>query len=414
MENFVPLLSVLVAIVSAFTGMLAWFTVSRRQVQSEKLSNNLTRDIDVAQSVFLGRLGGKAISLRGEGSIITFGTTGSGKTQTLAKAVSVYSGQVLAFDPRGGLGSALQRYGTKRLVWFGGSEGLFLNPFDLLDSNDAKFDFDCAHLADLVVPKLASSESDSSEYFIQAARSLVLEAIKEVAASPSNEDRTLYGLRVYVERGMRSLQAENNDVESIVQRLGEQMGERAASSVLVTALSSLGRFDETFGHSSNGALEAFLESGSGDVVLFSEPDGGYRSFYSTVMIGFILSKDSSTSFLEQRQRLVVLDDASFFLAHDFLEKWVALGRASESRIWTVYQSVSQLRSLSRTSSEAMIANAEVIQFLSVTDHDTIRLFNSLVDSDVAGRIALERGANIVTTSGRLLKLDKMDFNVLQR
>lgn len=406
MDNFVPLLSFLAALASALTGILAWFTVSRGQRKSRKLPNNVTTDKNVSLSVYLGSFGKEDVFFQGDGNIMTFGSSGSGKTQLIAKAISRYKGHVLAFDPTGELGNAIERFGEKNLIRFG-LDGVYLNPFDLLNSEGSRFERDCSQLADLIVPK---GTSEASEYFVESARSLLADAIKEVALIEAENARTLHGLRVYVERGMKSLQPTNTKVDSIFERLAHQMGNEAASSVLVTALASLRSFDSTFGASSEGALEKFEAAANTDVMLFSEPDGGYRPSYSTILFGFCLSKFASRGALDQTPKLVVLDEAGIFSAHDILEDWIVLGRASQTRIWAAYQSVAQVRSLNRKGSETMISNAEVLQFLSSSDRETLGLLSTFDNTRQVEAIVMRRGANVIATSGRAIILDEVSFS----
>lgn len=405
MDSFVPFLSVLAALASALTGILAWFTVSRRQSKSSELPSNVTTTKGLAQSIYLGSVDKVDVFFQGDGNIMTFGSTGSGKTQLIAKAISRYSGYVVAFDPTGELGNAIEQFGKKNLIRFG-LGGAYLNPFDLLNPEGPRFERDCSQLADLIVSK---GTSEAIEYYVESARSLLADAIKEVASNEPKDARTLHGVRMYVERGMKSLNPTNTEKDIIFKRLTHQMGNEAASSVLVAVLSSLRSFGRTFGVSSEGALEKFEAAGTTDVMLFSEPDGGYRPNYSTVMFGFCLSKFSSRDALDQTPKLVVLDEAGTFSAHDILEDWIVLGKSNQTRIWTAYQSVAQVRSLNRRGSETMISNAEMFQFLSSSDRETLGLLRSFDSTKQVEAIVMQRRANVIATSGKVIVLDEIDF-----
>lgn len=328
----------------------------------------------------------------GNGHIITFAPTGSGKgVSAVIPNLLDYDGSTICIDPKGENAAITARYRRETLKqevhlldpWEVAEQGCSaFNPFDWLDGNADNLTDDAMMLADTLVV------NDRPDHWQQEATALIAGVIMYIAAHEPDERRNLMRLNhllsLPADKFAELLNAMQNSHIPAVKRTGARFAGKApneASGVLSSAQSHLHFLEspniaKVLERSDFNLLDIKRKRMSLYLVLPADKLNSH-SRWLRLMISLILAALTRERGGANKPVLFLLDEFAALGQLKMVETAMGLMRGYGVKLWPILQDLSQLRASYPRSWESFVANAGVLQVFGTNDQGTAQYFSQL-------------------------------------
>lgn len=354
--------------------------------------------------------GKSLLRLAGEGHVLTFGPTGSGKSRSAAiPALLEHPGSVLAVDIKGELaavtGRARREAGCRveMLDPFGLASpySAAWNPLDLVDLTGFDWLDDANLIAEALITPHAHTSGDAM-YWLTEGRAWLAGVILHVCASEPGESRTLLRVRELLTLSGADLKAllasmmGSTACDGLVSRAASRLlgkSEREAAGVRSSATNATHWLDSPqlrrcLTRSSFDLLDLKRELMSVFVICPQERIDTNRGWIRLLCAQGLLAL-TKTRQPQPERVLYLMDELANLGRLEAVERAVTLARGYGGNLWMLVQDLPQLRSAYPTW-ESLVANS-TIQVLGATDHTTADYVSKLTGQTTVRAAGSSRG-----------------------
>lgn len=360
----------------------------------------------------IGRDDGELLRYPGDGHLITFAPTGSGKgIGSVLPNCLTYPGSLVVTDPKGENAAVCGR--TRRddlgqqVAWLdpwrvlqpvGGPVGTdCFNPLDFIDPEGEDANDDAWLIGEQLVPPTYNGSDEG--HWLDQARAFLSGLVLHIATKyePGDPKRSLPHVRDYVcvgDEAFNALLTEMADntaagggvarVATLFKRIMDR-SEKEFGSIMSTVARHTWFLDSprirTVMQSSTFNMDA-LRAGRLSLFLTVPPHRlDTYGAWQRINLACAIAATSRVVGRPEHKVLAIIDEAGNMGTLPELPRTVTLSRGAGLTLWVIFQDISQPKALYNTRWATFLSNADVLQTFGTNDHETATLLSAMAGEE---------------------------------